>query len=139
MTAAAYSDNGLGWMLDDLVGSVPGLRDVTLFSGDGLVLAHSATLGRDDADRLAAGMSGLRSLSSNSGEPTVDGPWRQTVVEFDQTYALLVAAGDGAYLAGRAWAETADVGDIAFALHKLVDRVRAEMASPARVDVGRSA
>src|SRR6185312_112057 len=53
----------LDWMLEDLVATVPGTRQVMVLSGDGLRMAHR---GADEAfaDRLAAACAGVQSLSA---------------------------------------------------------------------------
>ncbi|MEV4258227.1 roadblock/LC7 domain-containing protein, partial [Spirillospora sp. NPDC049652] len=50
------------WMIDSLA-RVAGVRHVILCSRDGLVIARSASLGRDDSERLAATCTSLLSVS----------------------------------------------------------------------------
>ena len=54
-------------MLDDAL-KMPETRHAILLSADGLLIAHSQRISRDDADRHAAGMSGLQSLARNTAE-----------------------------------------------------------------------
>ena len=92
------SSNKLGWLLEDL--SVPGVRFAVLLSDDGLRIAHSAGISRDDAERFAAAASGLRSLGKALGE-FCGGPQtgiRQNVTEYDDGMIFITAAGDGALL-----------------------------------------
>lgn len=59
--------NDLGWMLDDVL-MVPHARHAILLSADGLLRAHSAGITRDEADRQAAALAGVQSISrSTSG------------------------------------------------------------------------
>lgn len=122
----------LAWMLDDVL-QVPDARHAILLSADGLVRAHSAGISRDEADRQAAGLAGLQSTSRSTTE-FVGGshaPWRQTMIEFDDGFVFLIAAGEGAYLAVSA-SDAVDVEAVTFRMHKLVGRLGQELTSPAR-------
>lgn len=124
--------NKLGWMLDDAL-KMPETRYAILLSADGLLMAHSERIGLDDAERHAAGMSGLQSLARNTaefcGDP--DTTWRQTITEFDGGYVFLVAAGPGAYLAVSA-SEDVDMEAVSFRLQELVQRLGKELTVPPR-------
>ncbi|MFB4320449.1 roadblock/LC7 domain-containing protein [Actinomadura sp. 21ATH] len=126
------ADNKLGWMLDEAL-RMPETRYGILLSADGLLMAHSERIGRDDAERQAAGMSGLQSLARASaefcGDP--DTTWRQTVTEFDDGYVFLVAAGPGAYLAVSA-TQRVDMETVSFRLQELVQRLGKELSTPPR-------
>jgi predicted regulator of Ras-like GTPase activity (Roadblock/LC7/MglB family) len=122
----------LAWMLDDVL-QIPEARHALLLSADGLVRAHSAGIGRDEADRQAAGLAGLQSTSRGTAEfvGNAGAPWRQTLIEFDDGFVFLIAAGEGAYLAVSASAQV-DVEAVTFRMHKLVGRLGQELTSPAR-------
>jgi predicted regulator of Ras-like GTPase activity (Roadblock/LC7/MglB family) len=126
------NSNKLGWMLDDAL-KMPGTRHAILLSADGLLLANSAHINRDNADRYAAGMAGLQSLARNAaefcGDP--DTRWLQTISEFDDGYVFLVAAGPGAYLA-MSTSNKVDMEAVSFRLQELVQRLGKELTSPPR-------
>jgi predicted regulator of Ras-like GTPase activity (Roadblock/LC7/MglB family) len=126
------NSNKLGWMLDDAL-KMPETRHAVLLSADGLLMARSARVSRDDADRHAAGMAGLQSLARNAaefcGDPNTT--WLQTVCEFDDGYVFLVAAGPGAYLA-MSTSVKVDMEMVSFRLQELVQRVGKELTSPPR-------
>ncbi len=130
-------NNRLGWMLDDAL-RMPETRHAILLSADGLLMAYSERITRDDAERQAAGMSGLQSLARSTaefcGDP--DAVWRQTVTEFDDGYVFLVAAGPGAYLAVSATL-LVDMETVSFRLQELVQRLGRELSSPPRQGAGR--
>ncbi|MFC0038057.1 roadblock/LC7 domain-containing protein [Actinomadura rayongensis] len=132
-------DNKLGWMLDDAL-RMPETRYAILLSADGLLVAHSARIDRDEAERQAAGMAGLQSLARATAEfcGTPDTVWRQTVSEFDDGYVFLVAAGPGAYLAVSASLHV-DMEAVSFRLQELVQRLGGELTSPPRHGVGGAA
>lgn len=125
-------DNKLGWMLDDAL-RIPETRYAILLSADGLLMAHSARIGRDEAERQAAGMAGLQSLARATAEfcGNPHTTWRQTVSEFDDGYVFLVAAGPGAYLAVSA-TQFVDMEAVSFRLQELVQRLGGELTSPPR-------
>ncbi|QUH03981.1 roadblock/LC7 domain-containing protein [Saccharopolyspora erythraea] len=129
-------NNNLGWMLDDAM-RLPGTLHAVLLSADGLLTAHSQGISRDDAERHAAGMSGLQSLARNTAAFCGDAPssWRQTVSEFDGGYIFLAAAGDGAYVAVST-TEQVDVEAVSFRIQELVQRLGTYLASPARKGAG---
>lgn len=128
--------NELGWMLDDVL-KVPEARHAILLSADGMLRAHSADIERDDAERLAAGLSGVQSISRSTAEfcGTPGTPWRQTLIEFAHGYVFLAAAGEGAYLAVST-SQDVDMEAVTYRMHKLVDRLGRELTSPVRRDTG---
>jgi predicted regulator of Ras-like GTPase activity (Roadblock/LC7/MglB family) len=130
-TAPAESTNKLGWMLKDL--EVPGVRFAVLLSEDGLRIAHSQGIDKDDAERFAAAASGLRSLGKALGEfcGGMDNGLRQNMTEYDDGMIFITAAGEGALLGVSTTADI-DVGLIAHRLNELAGRVGHELASAPR-------
>jgi predicted regulator of Ras-like GTPase activity (Roadblock/LC7/MglB family) len=112
----------LAWLLDDLVSRVAEVERAIVLSNDGLLIAASQGLSRDDADHLAAAASGFQSLARGTGRCLGGGPVRQTVVEFEHSFFFVTAAGAGACLAVQATAD-ADVGVVAYEMAKLVTGV----------------
>ncbi|GAA5061518.1 roadblock/LC7 domain-containing protein [Nocardia callitridis] len=128
---ATDSANKLGWLLEDL--SVPGVRFAVLLSEDGLRIAHSRGINRDEAERFSAAASGLRSLGKALGEfcGGVGNGVRQNMTEYDQGMIFITAAGEGALL-GVATTPEIDVGLIAHRMNELAGRVGHEMGSQPR-------
>lgn len=93
-------NNRLGWMPDDAL-EVPEARHAIMLFADGMLRAHSQSVSRDEAERQAAALSGPRSISRSAAESRnpAETPWLQTLIEFVDGFAFLVAAGPGAYLA----------------------------------------
>ncbi|MFD0361417.1 roadblock/LC7 domain-containing protein [Nocardia sp. GCM10030253] len=131
ITAGADSTNKLGWLLEDL--NAPGVRFAVLLSDDGLRIAHSGGVSKDDAERFAAAASGLRSLGKALGEfcGSSDNGVRQNMTEYDQGMILITAAGEGALL-GVATTTDADVGLVAHRMNELAGRVGHELGSQPR-------
>ncbi|MFJ9037607.1 roadblock/LC7 domain-containing protein [Streptomyces sp. NPDC102406] len=121
-TGAARGSGELDWLLDDLVLRVPELRHVVVLSNDGLAVGSSTGLGREDAEHLAAVASGFNSLAKGTGRHFGTGGVRQTMVEMDDGFLFVAAAGDGSCLAVLSTA-TADIGLVAYEMARLVKRV----------------
>ncbi|WP_236243692.1 roadblock/LC7 domain-containing protein [Streptomyces sp. CC228A] len=124
-------DKELDWLLDDLTSRVAHIRHVLVLSNDGLVTATSSELPQEDAEHLAAVCSGLHSLARGSGRHFGVGRARQTMVEFDGALLFVTAAGEGSCLAVLTSAE-ADVGQVAYEMTLLVNRVGEHLAIAAR-------
>lgn len=119
----------LDWLLDDLVERVVGAERIVLLSSDGLPMARSKGLSKPQAEHLSAVASAYHSLSRGTGRHFGGGDVRQTVVEMENAFLLVTAAGTGACLALLA-SGTADLGLIAYELNLMVKRVGAYL-SPA--------
>jgi predicted regulator of Ras-like GTPase activity (Roadblock/LC7/MglB family) len=121
----------LAWLLDDLVGRVKQAEHAVVLSVDGLLVASSAGLGRDDGEQLAAIASGIQSLAKGAGKRFGGGAVQQTIIEMESSFLFVTAAGHGACLAVLA-AEDTDVGLVAYEMAMLVGRAGRYLASPAR-------
>ncbi|WP_274564600.1 roadblock/LC7 domain-containing protein [Streptomyces spiramyceticus] len=124
-------DKGLDWLLDDLTSRVEYVRHALVLSNDGLVTGASTGLAREDAEHLAAVSSGLHSLAKGSGRHFAAGKVRQTMVEFDEGVLFVTAAGDGSCLCVLSAAE-ADIGQVAYEMTLLVNRVGEHLGVAAR-------
>ncbi|AZS88870.1 roadblock/LC7 domain-containing protein [Streptomyces griseoviridis] len=121
----------LGWLLDDLTERVEHVRHALVLSNDGLVTGASTGLRREDAEHLAAVSSGLHSLAKGSGRHFGAGGVRQTMIEFDDAVLFVTAAGAGSCLCVFSAAE-ADIGQIAYEMTLLVNRVGEHLAVDTR-------
>ncbi|WP_344494037.1 roadblock/LC7 domain-containing protein [Streptomyces enissocaesilis] len=124
-------DKGLDWLLDDLANRVEHVRHALVLSNDGLVTGASAGLAREDAEHLAAVSSGLHSLAKGAGRHFRAGKVRQTMVEFEDGVLFVTAAGDGSCLCVLSAAE-ADIGQVAYEMTLLVNRVGEHLGVAAR-------
>lgn len=128
------SASGLNWLLDDLVERVPSAQQAVVLSADGLLMAASRGLGRDDAEHFAAMAAGFQSLAKGASRHFAAGPVRQTVIEMESAYLFVTAAGQGACMALLSGADS-DLGLIAYEMAMLVTRVGASLAVPTRTTV----
>jgi len=112
----------LDWLLDDLVRRVGHVTKAVILSQDGMALGASQTLGRDDAEHLAALAAGFQSLARGAERHFGGGGGvRQTVVEMESGYLLVAAAGSGTCLAVIA-EQGADLGLVAYEMAILIGR-----------------
>jgi predicted regulator of Ras-like GTPase activity (Roadblock/LC7/MglB family) len=130
-TDAVPRSDGLDWLLDDLVSRVDEVRHAVVLSNDGLAVGASSALRREDAEHLAAVASGFHSLAKGAGRHFESGPVRQTMVEMDDGFLFVAAAGDGSCLAVLCSA-SADIGLIAYEMARLVKRVGEHLDAPPR-------
>jgi len=126
-----HQSANLTWLLDDLVERVPSVQQAVVLSADGLMMGASAALSREDAEHLSAMAAGFQSLAKGASRHFRAGPVRQTVVEMEDAFLLVTAAGLGACLAVLA-ASDADLGLIAYEMAMLVIRVGQTMDAPER-------
>ena len=118
----------LGWLLDDLAGRVDHFRRAVILSRDGLVMAASSDLDREDAEHLSALAAGLQSLAKGTGDRFGVGDVRQSIIELQDALLFVTAAGAGSCLAALCPAD-ADAGLIAYEMAMLVKRAGPHLAS----------
>jgi predicted regulator of Ras-like GTPase activity (Roadblock/LC7/MglB family) len=112
----------LSWLLDDLVARFQEIDKAVILSRDGLVTGASHGLSREDAEHLSAVAAGVQSLARGAGRHFGGGRVRQTIVEMENAFLFVTAAGVGSCLAVLTPA-TADVGLVAYEMAVLVKRV----------------
>lgn len=127
----ATSGRDLAWLLDDLAARVDDFRRAVILSRDGLLIAASTDLSREDAEHLSAVAAAMQSLATGAGERFAAGGVRQTVIELEQGLLFVIAAGEGSCLAALCPPD-ADGGLVAYEMAMLVKRARPHLASPAR-------
>lgn len=121
----------LSWLLDNLVTKVEHVRQAVLLSQDGLVVATSRSLSREDGDHLSALAAGVQSLARGAGRHFEGGNVRQTIIEMESAFLFITAAGQGTCLAVVSSAE-ANVGVMAYEMAMLVRRMGRHLAAPPR-------
>ena len=122
----------LDWLLDDLVARVAEVTKAVILSRDGLAVAASSSLSREDAEHLSALAAGVQSLARGAGEHFSLGEVRQTIIELEQAFLFVTAAGHGSCLAVMCPAN-ADAGLIAYEMAMLVKRAGPHLAAQPRL------
>ena len=119
------------WLVNDLVSRVANVQQAVVLSADGLLVAASGGLSREDAEHLSAVASGLHGLARGAGRRFGRGAVRQTIIEMESGFIFVTAGGNGACIAVLA-TEDADVGLIAYEMEMIVARVGQYLSTPAR-------
>lgn len=127
----ADSSGQLSWLLDNLVGRIDSVREALILSRDGLVVATSQEMGREDGDHLSALAAGVQSLARGAGRHFGGGDVRQTIIEMDSAFLFITAAGEGTCLAVLSSAE-ANVGVVAYEMAMLIRRMGKHLAARTR-------
>lgn len=134
MTAPVNTAGQLGWLLDNLVQQVDYIRQAVVLSRDGLVVAASQNTGKEEADHLSALAAGLQSLARGAGAQVGGGEVRQTIVEMESAFLVVMAAGDGACLAVVS-SPDANVGVMGYEMAMLVRRMGKYLTAKPRDDL----
>ena len=99
----------LRWLLDDFIGRVAAADRMVALSADGLLIGRSSSLPNEDAEHLSAIASAFQGLARGAARHFASGGVRQTLVEMDNAFLVVTAAGRGACLAVLA-SDKADLG-----------------------------
>lgn len=134
MTHPIKAVGDLNWLLNNLVAGVPEVRHAIVLSQDGLSLAWSEGIDRDDAEHLSAVASGLQSLSHGAARHFKGGHVRQTVIEMDNAFLFVTNAGQGARLAVLA-SDQVDAGIAAYEMAMIVQKVGDYLSAAPRTEV----
>lgn len=131
------TDSHLDWLVDDLARRVAHVQKAAVLSRDGFPLGTSSALSREDAEHLSALAAGIQSLANGGAVQFGGGQVHQTVIEMDQSFLFVTAAGEGTCLAVLAGSK-ADVGLVAYEMAMIVKQVGRHMAVPGRPVTGAS-
>ena len=125
------SGQQLSWLLDDLGERVEHFRQAVILSRDGLAVANSKGLSREDAEHLSALAAAVQSLARGAGDHFRAGQVRQTIIELEQAFLFITAASHGSCLAVLCSSD-ADVGLMAYEMAMLVKRAGPHLAANPR-------
>ncbi|HZR51052.1 MAG TPA: roadblock/LC7 domain-containing protein [Streptosporangiaceae bacterium] len=121
----------LSWLLDNLVDQVEHVQQALILSRDGLVVASSQGLSREESEHLSALAAGVQSLARGTGQQFRGGEVRQTIIEMEFAFLFVIAAGQGTCLAVLTSADP-NVGVIAYEMAMLVRRMGKYLAAEPR-------
>src|SRR5260370_17452329 len=99
MTQAKRNGEQLGWLLDNLVSRVANIRQALVLSRDGLVVAKSQNMSREEGDHLSALTAGVHSLARGAGKQAGGGEGRPTIIEMDSAFLFRIPTPHGTFLA----------------------------------------
>ena len=121
----------LNWLVSSFVERVPGVREATVVSSDGLLIAISDGLDRTSGDRLAAVAAGMLSIAKGGAVPIGGGRVHEVIVEMDHAMLFVMRVSDTSVLAVTT-ARPCDVGLVGYEMAVLVDKC-ASALTPALV------
>lgn len=124
----------LGWLVDSFVQRVPGVKHAVVVSSDGLVIAWSTNLARDEADRFAAVASGLIGLAYGAAGRFGGGKVNEVIVEMEHAFLFVSGISDGSSLAVMA-DEGCDVGLVGYEMAVLGDRAGSVLTPELRAEL----
>ncbi|NVI90177.1 roadblock/LC7 domain-containing protein [Actinomadura sp. BRA 177] len=122
MTEASMTADEVRGLLDGLGGGAEMVGGAVLLSRDGLVVACSSGVGREDSEHLAALVAGVQGLARGACRRFDGGELMQSVIEMDSMLVFMVPAGDHACLAVLADADV-DAGAIVFRMFQLAEEI----------------
>lgn len=127
------ADN-LNWLLERLVGTVPGIKQAVVVSSDGLALAKSDAVDRESAERLAAVSSGMIGLAYGSAGRFGAGPVSNVIVEMQNGWLFVTGIRDGSLICCLTEKDI-DMGAIAFEMSIFVQRVGDSLTADVRQEL----
>lgn len=119
--------NKFNWLLSSFAENTTGVDQAICVSADGLLMAMSDQLDRADGDKLAAIVSGLRSLSEGASRVMGRGGVNQVIVEMREGYLFVSSIGHGSSL-GVLTAGSVDLGLVGYAMTLFVQRVGSQLS-----------
>jgi len=131
VTSLARPAQDLSWLITNFVERVPSVAHAIVVSSDGLPMAPSRGLPPDRVDQLAAGTSGLTSLTQGGWRVFEGGAVTQTVVDMQRGLLIVMAISDGSSLAVLAPTDC-DMGLVAYEMSLLVERVGSALTPQVR-------
>jgi uncharacterized protein len=124
----------LNWLLERLIGTVPGIKQAVVVSSDGLALAKSDGVDRETAERLAAVSSGMIGLAYGSAGRFGAGPVSNVIVEMQNGWLFITGIRDGSLICCLTEKDI-DMGAIAFEMSIFVQRVGDSLTADVRQEL----
>lgn len=101
------------WLLDSFTSGTAGVREAVAVSSDGLLMAMSAIQDQANAERLAAMVSGLASLSGGVATWYALGELNRVIIDMADGYLLITTISAGSML-GVIADRSANIGTVAY-------------------------
>lgn len=118
------------YLLDELC-QVRGISHALAVSSDGLVMAASTKLPKDQADQTAAIISGLSSLAHGACRYMDAGAVESTIVDMTHGYMVTMVINDRALLTVLA-AKNGELGQIVYEMGRLINQAGETFVPPQR-------
>jgi predicted regulator of Ras-like GTPase activity (Roadblock/LC7/MglB family) len=133
-TTLSNEARNVNFLVGNFTDRVPGVQHALVVSSDGLPMAVSARLGREEADRFAAVASGLIGLANGVAVPFRAGRVHEVIIEMERAFLFVTGISDGSCLAVLA-AAGCDVGLVGYEMALLVERCGAVLTPALRAEL----
>lgn len=120
------------WLLSQFAANTPEVIDAIAVSSDGLLVAMSNRLSREDADRLAAITSAIISLAHGAGRVYDMGTPNKVIIDLDGGYLLVSSISAGSTL-GVLTTRQANLGNLAYEMAVFANRA-GEVLTPQLIE-----
>jgi len=125
---------GINFLISNFAERVAGVRDAIVVSADGLLMAMSAGMTRESADRFAAAASGLIGLAHGAASPFGGGRVTEVIIEMEYGFIFVTGISDGSSMAVVA-EHGCDVGLVGYEMARLVERCGAVLTPQLRAEL----
>ncbi len=125
---------GINFLISNFAERVAGVRDAIVVSADGLLMAMSAGMTRESADRFAAAASGLIGLAHGAASPFGGGRVTEVIIEMEHGFIFVTGISDGSSMAVVA-EHGCDVGLVGYEMARLVERCGAVLTPQLRAEL----
>jgi uncharacterized protein len=125
-TTLSSQVKNVNWLMTRFVSDTVGVEQAIAVSSDGLLMAISSNLDRGSADKMAAIVTGMRSLSDGASRVLGKGGVNQVIIEMRQAYLFIASISGGSSL-GVVTAKNADLGLVGYEITLLVQRVGTQL------------
>jgi len=122
------------WLLDSFTSGTAGVLEAIAVSSDGLLMAMSASRSLDNAERLAAVVSGITSLSGGAASWYALGALNRVIVDMAEGYLLIASISVGSVL-GVIADRSANLGTVAYEMTLFAGRAGGVLSPPLIVEL----
>ncbi|MEV4497610.1 dynein regulation protein LC7 [Micromonospora arborensis] len=112
-TGLSHEARTFNWLLDGFTTNTAGVLEAIAVSSDGLLMAMSATKDRPNAERLAAVVSGMTSMSAGAANWYALGMLNRIIIDMTDGYLLITTISSGSVL-GVVADRSANLGTVAY-------------------------
>ena len=138
MTTLSDTAKNFNWLIDNFVDTTAGVTDAIAVSSDGLLIASSRSLERQDAEQVAAIVTGMVSLSEGASRAFGFDGLQQVIVSMRGGFMFVSSISLGSAI-GVVTTAGCDIGLVGYQTSLLVERAGAlltpELISELRVSV----
>jgi hypothetical protein len=122
MTMPTDDARNFNWLLSTFVQETAGVTDAVAVSSDGLLIARSNTLDREESEQLCAIIAGCSSLAKAADRAMEAGGLERVIIAMKLGFLFVSAIADGSCL-GVVASRDCDVGSVGYQTTDLVARV----------------